>query len=268
MSGDGGIGGDGGSIGTGLGGLIGGLSGIPGGSALGGLIGGQIGANGFGGNSPGGGLGPGPGFGDGDVGEMGAPVGGGFGGFGGPDGGGPAYDGQYYPSQFGGQLVQPGPDMAMYPGGYAGGGSIADQIFNLTSKLRGNYVGQLNDFSEGNFDISKNPMWSGGKSAIEDQYNVARDNVIGNMPTGGELNESLTNVDIGRAKGLTELISNIENDMMNKSYQAAFGTVPSSISSQTSTANQNALLQAQEDANDNQMMMQIGTGLAGLFSDK
>ncbi|MBT7628775.1 MAG: hypothetical protein HN597_03600 [Desulfobacula sp.] len=243
-------------IGSVVGGIIGGLSGVPGGSALGGMIGGQFGGfgepSGFGpGEGPGGSLG-------------GAAADGSFGGAGGFGDPAPGPDGPggmtpYNPSLLGQAIPGQSP---------AGGGSIADQIFNLTSSLRGNYIDQLTDFTEGNFNIATNPMWSGGRAAIEDQYNVARNNILGGMPTGGELNEALTNVDIGRAKSLTELISNIETDMMNKTYQAAFGAVPSSIGAQTSSANQAASIQAQEEASDNAMMMQIGVGLASLFSDK
>ena len=168
----------------------------------------------------------------------------------------------------------------------AGSGSISDQIMNMTSNLRKNYVGGLEDFTQGNFNIADHPMWAGGRSAIGDQYQVAKDNIIGNTPTGGSLNESLGNLEGARAKDLTGLISQIQQDMLNRTQQTAFGTVPSAISAQTSLAGnqtslannaaaqyganyrQSELMDAQEEAANNAMMMETGIALAGMFSDK
>jgi len=168
----------------------------------------------------------------------------------------------------------------------AGSGSISDQIMNMTSNLRKNYVGGLEDFTQGNFNIADHPMWAGGRSAIGDQYQVAKDNIIGNTPTGGSLNESLGNLEGARAKDLTGLISQIQQDMLNRTQQTAFGTVPSAISAQSNLANnqtslannaatqyganyrQSELMDTQEEAANNAMMMETGIALAGMFSDK
>jgi len=257
----GGFGGFGGfsgeGIGQGLGGALGSLAGGPLAGALGSALGGMIGGS-FGSGSGFGGFG---GFG-------GEGSGSGFGGLGGPGGSGPGFGGSG--PWFGGS--------GSGFGGSGGGqspvpiGSIADQIFALTSKLRGNFVGSLEDFSSGDFDFASHPMFDSEKSAIEDQFANARDNILGNIPEGGSLIDSLSNLETGKAKSLTDVISNIQQDMFNKTQQAAFGMVPSSISAQTSTNNRNSLLnankQAQEDAQDNANMMGAGVFLSSILSDK
>lgn len=75
------------------------------------------------------------------------------------------------------------------------------------------------------------PMFSAGKSSIEDQFAETKDNVLGGMARGGQQLGALADLETERAKSVGSLpamiSSNIVGDMMNKAYGAAFGS-PSS----------------------------------------
>ena len=107
--------------------------------------------------------------------------------------------------------------------------AIAQQMFKESTPIREPLFADLTDFLGGGFDIGESPMWSPGKAAIEDQYQIARENILANLPVGGQLNEQLANLDIGRASSLTDLIGQIQQDMYNKAYGVATQTPQTSI---------------------------------------
>jgi len=72
-------------------------------------------------------------------------------------------------------------------------------------------------------------MWDPSKSALESQYGRARENVLGNMPSGGALQQQLTNLEMGRAQGLGDISKSIAEDEYNKIYSAAMGAPQVSI---------------------------------------
>jgi len=144
---------------------------------------------------------------------------------------------------------------------------IAQQLFTESTPIRTGIIDQLTNFTGGNFDIGTSPMWAGGKNAIENQYGVARENIIGNTATGGAMYQGLNDLEATRAGSFTDLISNIQNDMFNKSYGIATNTPQTSMQGLLGSANAstNAMqAQAQADAGKSQMMGGLGQGL-GMF---
>ena len=76
--------------------------------------------------------------------------------------------------------------------------------------------------------------YRGARPGYEDQYQIARQNVLGSMPRGGGLTDALASVELGRARDISGLgaqmeqqrqatIMGIIEDMMSKAYGYAMG---------------------------------------------
>lgn len=140
---------------------------------------------------------------------------------------------------------------------------MANELYGQTSGMRGNLINELTKITTGKYKPWKSPMWnpiySQAKTGIEDQYGVARENIISTMPRGGVQLGQLGNLEMGRAEqasALPAMISkDIISDMMSKAYGAAFGAPQQSMAGLGTAAGtyggrQAAAMsqQAQEDA--------------------
>lgn len=127
---------------------------------------------------------------------------------------------------------------------------IASNLYGLTDKMRQGIVSQGNDFISNNFDPTKVPGYWPARNAVEDQYNVARQNTIANMPRGGALLDNLTDVETSRARALSDIAGNMSADQYNKIYGLATLTPQQSIGTLSSLANTYAYQQSQQNAQD------------------
>lgn len=98
------------------------------------------------------------------------------------------------------------------------------ELWQTTGGIRSDITGMLEDFTSGQSDISEHPMFAGGKADVESAYNVGKENLLANVPTGGSLNAELANLEQGRAMGMTDLVSNIQDDLLKMAYGAGYGT--------------------------------------------
>ena len=148
---------------------------------------------------------------------------------------------------------------------------IAEKLFKQTDPMRENIFGTLEDFTAGDFDISTSPAFAPGKMAIEDVFGTARGNVLANVPVGGQLTESLTDLETGRAKSLTDLIGGIQGDMFSKALSTATGVPQTSLAGLSSSAMAN--LQArqigqQQSSAKMGMAGNLGMGIGSIIGGK
>lgn len=151
-------------------------------------------------------------------------------------------------------------------GGKGGGGStkasayektmakIANALFEESTPLRQDLTSQYEDFAAGNYNPEElpgyAPLYSTSRAGMEDQYNVAKENVISNTASGGALTSALSDLETSRAQEVGSLpatiSSSLVNDLMNKSYGVAYQTPSTAIQglSAASTAQQSRLNRA------------------------
>ena len=79
-----------------------------------------------------------------------------------------------------------------------------------------------------------------GKDSLEGQYGQARENILGNLPPGGQLLNELASLERGRAETVGQLPFTVgvdlAQDMLNKAYQVAFGMPTTGIQATGSAA--------------------------------
>ena len=150
--------------------------------------------------------------------------------------------------------------------GSDGGGSgkklekMAKDYYEKTDPMRQSMIGNYENFLGGDYDVSQNPVWGPSRDVLEGQYDVARENVISNVPKGGALTEQLTNVDTARAEGLGGLASNIAQDEYNKAYGMATGAPGQSFGAMSNLAGQQAMAQSQQTAGKYGALGDMGMG--------
>ena len=114
---------------------------------------------------------------------------------------------------------------------------MAEELYSQTSGMRGNLIGELEQVSSGQYDPTKSamfsPMFAQAKQGVESQYGLAKENILANTARGGAQTGSLANLEMSRAGQASELPStismNVLNDMLGKTYGAAFGTPQQSM---------------------------------------
>jgi hypothetical protein len=156
----------------------------------------------------------------------------------------------------------------------AAAANIANKTYAETAPVRDTLLFQMQDFLKGG-DPSKSPtfapLYANARAGIESQYNVARENVLGNTPRGGAQVSALTGLESDRAGNIgnaqNAIESNIFNDILQKTYGVAFnapqqsmaglGQAGSSYASRYGAANQ---AYSAQQKNWFDMIDNIGTG--------
>jgi hypothetical protein len=110
--------------------------------------------------------------------------------------------------------------------------SFAEDYF--TPFLKGNYKPEtMPGFA---------PLYDIGRTGIEDQYNVAKQNIEASTPRGGAMTNALSNLEYNRAKSAgslgSQISSNLISDLWNKAYNTGWVTAPSQAITGQSTAAQ------------------------------
>lgn len=156
--------------------------------------------------------------------------------------------------------------------------AIASELYKETTPMRKDLLGEMGKVAGGDYDPTQSPfyapLFAQGKQGVEDQYGVAKENILANMPRGGAQVKGLIDLEQGRAEqasSLPAMISqDIMTDMLNKSYGTAFaapqqsmsglGTVASTFGQKQSQA---MAANAQERAAKYQAIGQAGGAAAG-----
>lgn len=109
---------------------------------------------------------------------------------------------------------------------------IANEMYDTTKGIRQTSLDQLSGVLGGNYNVQKlpgyAPLYSTLRSGMEDQYNVAKENVTNSLPRGGALTSALSDLEGNRANQVGSLSAQISGpiiqDMMNKAYGTAWQT--------------------------------------------
>lgn len=114
----------------------------------------------------------------------------------------------------------------------------ASSMWDQTQAPR-TYIGQdweqfFNPAAGRQYDPSQlpafSPLYNMARTGLEDQYSVAKENILSSLPRGGGMARQLGNLETGRAKDVGSLQSQISapiiSDLYNKAYNAGFVTGP------------------------------------------
>ena len=175
------------------------------------------------------------------------------------------------------------PPLANYPAYKAG--EIGESMWNMTAPVRGHISEDWERFfnpAQGRqYDPAQlpafSPLYNLARTGLEDQYSVAKENILSNMPRGGGMARQLGNLETGRAKDVGSLQSSISapiiSDMYNKAYNTGFVTGPATalaglgLHATDTRSGMNAQLQAQmqSQAAANQGRTMKGAGIGGML---
>lgn len=150
-------------------------------------------------------------------------------------------------------------------GGKGGGGSgsekalsrIAQEMYTGTAPIRGPLIEELTQAVGPGYDPATSPMFDPLKRGLEGQYGTAREGILAGLPAGGVQQEALANLETGRAQSLSDMMAQIQSDMLNRAYGAAF-QAPGQAMTGLAQAGQ---LGAQRQAGTQGMLGQLGMGL-------
>ena len=155
--------------------------------------------------------------------------------------------------------------------GSAGGKleKMAKDYYNRTKPIQKQLVGNYLDFLGGDYDVTSNPAWGAGRNVLENQYDVARENTIAGMPTGGGLMDALSDLESDRAQSMVGLASQIAQDEYNKLYGMTTMAPQQSFGALSNLAGQQAMAASQQRAGLYDALGDVGMGAGILLgSDK
>ena len=144
----------------------------------------------------------------------------------------------------------------------------AKELFHMTQPLRESFVDEFSNLLSGQFDPSTSPIFRTGKDITEQQFDVARQNVLGSTPRGGQLVDVLTGLEADRASALGGIGADITQDLTNKAFSFATGAPATTIPSLTNLAGQQAQAEAIEKAAKIESFGSLGEGAGSFFGAK
>jgi hypothetical protein len=142
---------------------------------------------------------------------------------------------------------------------------IAMREYKEALPLKRGILERGQEFMEGGFDPTQMPVYNVGRQGIESQYDVARQNILGGMPKGGQMYDRLADMEVQRANQIGGLGAQIAQDEYNKLYGVATGEPLMSMGTLASVAGSQAGAQAQQQAGKYGMTGALGQGAGGLL---
>jgi len=107
---------------------------------------------------------------------------------------------------------------------------MGQEWWNQTAPIRSGVTSRLTDFLQGNFDPTASALYAPSKMAIEDQYGVARENLVSALPSGGGMYDAMAALEGNRARSLADTVANIAGDEYSKAYGVATSSPQMSMS--------------------------------------
>lgn len=142
-----------------------------------------------------------------------------------------------------------------------------------TTGIREGINERLTNLLSGDYDPTQSALFAPSRRGIEDAFGTAQKNIMATQAEGGGLNESLAQSETGRARGIADIIAQIQQDEMNKAFSVATGApgdatsgLGTAGSGQTQAAANLASYTAQQQAMAGQSASGVGAGLGALFS--
>jgi hypothetical protein len=107
-------------------------------------------------------------------------------------------------------------------------GDIAKDYWGSTKPLRENMLSQYADIQSGKWSPEQDrqyaPMYALARSGIENQYNVAKENVMSNTPRGGAMTAALSGLEGQRATDAGNIPAQIGQQLMQAKENQIYGT--------------------------------------------
>ena len=146
------------------------------------------------------------------------------------------------------------------------------QIFREGTPLRVGLTEDLMGFQSGQVSPTESPMFAPAfaamKGGVEDQYGVAKENILRSMPEGGALSGSMADLEMARAgdigRGTAGVTTGIVQDMLNKAFGVATGNTNQSMGGLGTVAQTFGQRQAQQMAGETSMMQSVMDAAIGL----
>lgn len=124
---------------------------------------------------------------------------------------------------------------------------------------------------QGALDVTASPLFAPVKQAAENQFQLANEQVLANLPAGGLLQEQLAENARSRGQTLTGAAGNIAQGELDRAFSLATGQplqaqqgLGSTVNALTSLAGQQAQASASSSAGKNQMLGNVGSSAASL----
>jgi hypothetical protein len=110
---------------------------------------------------------------------------------------------------------------------------LSTALFQQTEPLRSEFLTQFGEAATGRtqpLDITGEPEFAAGREAIEDQFGVARKNILASLPRGGSLESALADLETGRARATSGLARDVgaalrarERNILTQGFATGFG---------------------------------------------
>lgn len=143
---------------------------------------------------------------------------------------------------------------------------IAEQLFNQSAPLRQGLTARSMDYLQNGVDNS--PTFSAFKAAAEPQYANARNQIIEDTPAGGPLTAALAQLQMGKARDLTQARGAIDESELSRALTLGTGLVPTSVGGLGNSAAINAQRAQTKSAQESSVYMAIGEGLGAFMGGK
>ena len=99
--------------------------------------------------------------------------------------------------------------------------NLSKQLFEETDPLRKNLISMSEDLLGSG--ITGTPAYTGLRSAADQQYNIAKKQIMESVPSGGALIDALTGASMDRARTLTQGAGNLYQNELNRATSIATG---------------------------------------------
>ena len=146
---------------------------------------------------------------------------------------------------------------------------ISQQLFAETDPLRRSLIGRSESFLSGGLDVRESPLFLSGQQAINRGFQTSRRGILEDLPAGGSLLESLSNLQIKRGRDTADFEGSLQQGELGRALSLATGQP---LSQSIAGLGQAGAIQgqfAQADA-DRQagLFGALGTGAGAFFGGK
>lgn len=145
---------------------------------------------------------------------------------------------------------------------------IAKENYANTAQARQGAINNANNIYSGNYKPSQSPAYASGRNNLEDSYSAAKQDILAQTAKGGGQSTALGDLSVSRAKGLTDLTSDIYADEYNKAYQVGTGSTATTQSGLSSATSSLSNVAAAESSAKNGMMGDFGTAAGSYLGSK
>jgi len=143
--------------------------------------------------------------------------------------------------------------------------NIARGLFQETGPLRFQTLSQLGNIMQGGTSPSLQAAYLPARQSIEGQFQNVQNQIKGNLPRGGQLNNALLQSDIGRAQAVGGLEGQLRQGAFNQAMGYSLGQAPAlalgGLSQAGGQFGQTAALQQAQVAQKKNKLGQTGMGI-------